>query len=102
MSGPESPSRAQPAGPAERRAGRRRELETLDLAVYAAIAASPTPALDRDLAALSRAADMSKLWIGCAGLLAAAGGARGRRAAVTGLTTTAVTSAVVNLLLKPL
>jgi undecaprenyl-diphosphatase len=39
----------------------RRELEALDVAVYAAIAASPTPTLDRAFSALSRAADHSKL-----------------------------------------
>jgi membrane-associated phospholipid phosphatase len=80
----------------------RRELEALDVAVYAAIAASPTSTLDRGLTALSRAADHSKLWLGAASLLAAAGGTRGRRAAVSGLASIAVTSGVVNLALKPL
>jgi undecaprenyl-diphosphatase len=70
--------------------------------VYAAVAASPTPTLDRGFTALSRAADQSKLWIGTAGILAGAGGTRGRRAALTGLASTAVASAVVNLALKPL
>lgn len=79
----------------------RQELSALDAAVYAAIAGTRTPVLDRALRALSRAADHSKLWIGSAGLLAGAGGGRGRSAAVNGLASLAVTSAVVNLLLKP-
>jgi undecaprenyl-diphosphatase len=80
----------------------REELEALDAAIYAAIAASPTPTFDRALGRLSRAADHAKLWIGSAGLLATAGGDRGRRAATTGLVSLSVTSAVVNVVLKPL
>jgi len=85
--------------------GRRGWLEDarrLDLAVYAAIAATPTPTMDEGLRRLSRAADHSKLWVGCSALLAAAGGGRGRRAAENGLASIALTSAVVNLGLKPL
>jgi membrane-associated phospholipid phosphatase len=78
------------------------ELNSLDLAVYAAVAATPTPALDRAFRRLSRAADHSKLWLASAAVLAATGGARGRRAAANGLASTALTSAVVNLVLKPL
>ena len=79
-----------------------RELQTLDLATYAAIAASDTPRLDRGFAALSRAADHSKLWFGAAGLLTATAGTPGRQAAENGLASIAVTSTVVNLALKPL
>ena len=78
------------------------EVNRLDLAVYAAIAATPTPTLDRAFRRLSRAADYSKLWLASAALLAATGGAGGRRAAVNGLASTGLTSAVVNLVLKPL
>jgi undecaprenyl-diphosphatase len=78
------------------------ELNSLDLAVYAAVAATPTPSLDRVFRRLSRAADHSKLWLASAAVLATVGGARGRRAAINGLASIAVTSAVVNLLLKPL
>ena len=46
-----------------------REVETLDVAVYAAIAATPTPTLDRAFAAVSRAADHSKLWTATAAAL---------------------------------
>ena len=78
------------------------EVNSLDLAVYAAIAATPTPTLDRVFRRLSRAADHSKLWIASAAVLATIGGPGGRRAAVNGLASVAVTSAVVNLVLKPL
>ena len=78
------------------------EVNSLDLAVYAAIAATPTPTLDGFFRGLSRAADNSKLWIASAAVLATIGGPGGRRAAVNGLTSVAVTSAVVNLVLKPL
>jgi undecaprenyl-diphosphatase len=81
--------------------GWRSEIQALDVAVYAAISASPTPTLDRGFAALSRAADQSKLWIGVAALLAMTG-PRGRRSAVDGLASIAVASGVVNLVLKPL
>jgi membrane-associated phospholipid phosphatase len=78
------------------------ELDRLDAAVYAAIAATPTPVIDVALRRLSRAANHSRLWLGCSALLAACGGERGRRAAENGLASTALTSAVVNLVLKPL
>jgi undecaprenyl-diphosphatase len=90
------------SGASSDRGSWRRELNRLDLAVYAAVAATPTPTLDRAFRGLSRAADHSKLWFASAAVLAAAGGARGRRAAANGLASTAVTSAVVNLVLKPL
>lgn len=94
---PETPSTSTADAGAQ---GWLRELRALDVAVYAAISASPTPTLDRGFAALSRAADQSKLWLGVAGLLSTTG-ARGRRSAVSGLASIAVTSAVVNLVLKP-
>jgi undecaprenyl-diphosphatase len=80
----------------------REELSRLDMAVYAAISATPTPALDRAFRRLSRAADRSGLWLANAALLAATGGARGRRAAGNGLASIALSSAVVNGVLKPL
>jgi membrane-associated phospholipid phosphatase len=78
------------------------ELNKLDLAVYAAIAVTPTPAMDVALRRLSRAASYSGLWLGCSAVLAACGGKRGRRAAENGCTSIALTSAVVNLVLKPI
>jgi undecaprenyl-diphosphatase len=84
------------------RAGWWTEVNDLDLGVYAAIAATPTPTLDRVFRRLSRAADHSKLWGASAAVLAAGGGARGRRAAVNGVASVGLTSAVVNLVMKPL
>lgn len=78
------------------------ELERLDLACYAAIASTPTPRLDRAMARLSHAADYSRLSLTAAAALALFGGARGRRAAASGLTSVAVTATVVNLAIKPL
>ncbi|HEX3317045.1 MAG TPA: phosphatase PAP2 family protein [Solirubrobacteraceae bacterium] len=76
------------------------EINQVDHAVYEAIARSPTPSLDRELATLSRIADHSKLWLACAGLMAWRGGPPGRRAAVRGLTAIAVASGGVNLGVK--
>ena len=92
---PDSASEGEPAGWWS-------EVNRLDLAVYAAIAATPSPTLDRAFRRLSRAADHSKLWVASAAVLATTGGAGGRRAAVNGLAATGLTSAVVNLILKPL
>jgi membrane-associated phospholipid phosphatase len=78
------------------------ELAEIDAAVYRAVAATPSPALDRALAGLSRSADRSALWIGASAGLAGLGGGPGRRAAGRGLMSIAAASAVVNLGLKPL
>jgi undecaprenyl-diphosphatase len=78
------------------------DAERVDVAVYAAIAQTPTPALDRAMSRLSEAANYSRLSVASAALLAATGGESGRRAATQGLASVAVTSAVVNLLVKPL
>jgi membrane-associated phospholipid phosphatase len=74
----------------------------LDLAVYAAIARTPTPALDAAMSRLSHAANYSRLSMASAALLALTGGTTGRRAAAQGLAAVAVTSAVVNAAVKPL
>ncbi|MCH9707889.1 MAG: phosphatase PAP2 family protein [Actinomycetia bacterium] len=73
-----------------------RELDELDKGIYAAVAESHTPLLDEPIRRLSNSANFSKLWMAAAAGLAGAGGARGRRAAVTGLAAIGVTSAVVN------
>jgi undecaprenyl-diphosphatase len=80
----------------------REELGRLDVAVYAAIAATPTPTLDVAFRRLSHSADFAKLWLGCSVVLSTLGGDRGRRAAANGLASIALTSSVVNLALKPL
>ena len=78
------------------------ELERVDVALYAAVAATPTPALDVAMRRLSSAADHSRLWLATAAVLATVGGGRGRRAAVAGLASVGATSAAVNLVIKPL
>ena len=76
--------------------------ERIDVALYAAIAQTPTPALDRLLAQVSHAADYSRPWVASAAILAAVGGERGRSAATAGLASVAVAAALVNLGVKPL
>ena len=77
------------------------EAERADLAVYAAVARSDIPALDRAMRQISHAANYSRLWLGAAALIALGDGDRGRRAAFDGLVSIAVTSAVVNAAMKP-
>jgi undecaprenyl-diphosphatase len=78
------------------------DAERVDVALYAAIAQTPTPALDRAMARLSHAADYSRLSLASGAVLAAGGGRQGRRAAAFGLASVALTASVVNLGLKPL
>ncbi len=78
------------------------EAERLDLAVYAAIARTPTPRLDRAMTRLSAAADYSRVSIATAAVMSVAGGSKGRRAAALGLAGVAATATVMNLGLKPL
>lgn len=78
------------------------EVQQIDRAIYAAVAATPTPELDGVMRRVSRAANYSRLSLASAALLALTGGARGRRAAASGLAAVAATSAVVNLVIKPL
>jgi undecaprenyl-diphosphatase len=77
-------------------------LTRLDLAMYRAIAETPTPTLDEPLRRLSNAADRSKLWLVVAGIIGALGGSSGRRTAVTAMGAVAVNSVVVNLPMKML
>jgi membrane-associated phospholipid phosphatase len=79
-----------------------RELGVVDRAVYAAVADAPTAALDEPVRRLSNAANNSRLWLAIAAGLAIAGGRPGRRAAVAGTVSIGVTSALVNLGVKPL
>jgi membrane-associated phospholipid phosphatase len=79
-----------------------RELGAVDRAVYEAVARTPTANLDGPVRQLSGAADKSRLWFAIAAAVALAGGARGRRAAREGVVAIAVTSATVNLGVKPI
>lgn len=78
------------------------DAQRVDVAVYAAIAQTPTPMLDRTMARLSHAANYSRLSLGAAAVLATGGGHRGRRAAAHGMASVGVTSGVVNLVIKRL
>jgi membrane-associated phospholipid phosphatase len=73
-----------------------RRLGRLDRAAYRAVAEMSTPMLDRPLSRVSDFANFSKPWFVSAAALALFGGARGRRAAVTGVAAIALTSFVVN------
>ncbi|MEU3570869.1 phosphatase PAP2 family protein [Kitasatospora sp. NPDC036755] len=77
------------------------DLRTLDGAVYGAVAATPTPALDSALRRLSRAADHSKISLTVAALLALRPG-RPRQAAVAGAGAVALASVTANLVGKRL
>jgi membrane-associated phospholipid phosphatase len=70
--------------------------------VYEAVARTPTGSLDVPVRRLSHAADHSKLWLAIAAVVAVAGGYRGRRAALEGVVAIGVTSATVNLGVKPI
>ncbi len=78
------------------------ELRRLDGALYAKLAGTPTPALDRSMRRLSHAANYSRLSLASATVLALTRGPRGRRAAARGIASVAVTATVVNLAVKPL
>jgi membrane-associated phospholipid phosphatase len=81
-------------------AGQLRWLGRLDRTVYRAVAEFSTPWLDNPLRVVSDLANFSKPWFVTAGVLALAGGPRGRRAAATGVAAIAVTSFTVNQPLK--
>lgn len=78
------------------------QLDQADAALYAAVATTTMPALDKSMARLSDAANYSRLSIASAAVLAGTCGPRGRRAAFHGLASLAVTATIVNLAVKPL
>jgi undecaprenyl-diphosphatase len=73
------------------------DLNQLDLAIYRAIAATPTPTLDEAMRRLSRFADHSKPWIIVAAGMGVFGGRRGRRVMLDGLAAIALSSALVSI-----
>jgi membrane-associated phospholipid phosphatase len=89
-------------GPASPWAERLRELGAVDQAVYRAVAATPTAALDGPMRRLSTAANHARLWLAIAAVIALLGGRRGRRAALEGVLSIGVSSATVNLGMKSL
>lgn len=78
------------------------ELGAIDQAIYEAVARTPTPALDGPFRRLSNAANSSRLWLGIAAAIALSGSKRGRNAALEGVLAIGVTSATINLGMKPL
>jgi undecaprenyl-diphosphatase len=77
-------------------------VDATDMAACDAIVDTATPRLDRVLVDVSNAANYSRLWLVTAAAAAVVGGGRGRRAACQGVLAIALTSAVTNLILKPL
>ncbi len=71
-------------------------LGRIDRACYGAVARLPPSQLDAPLRRLAKFADFSRPWFLVASILAVTGGARGRRAAMTGVAAIGVTSFVVN------
>ncbi|HEY7836572.1 MAG TPA: phosphatase PAP2 family protein [Solirubrobacteraceae bacterium] len=78
------------------------EADRLDRALYVAVARAHTPRLDAAMRRLSHTANYSRLSLASAALLAALGGPRGRRAAVSGLSAAFATAALGNVAAKPL
>ena len=78
------------------------ELRALDHAIYRVIAETPTAGLDKPLRKLSNAADNSQLWLAIAAGLMVFGDHKARRAALNGVGAIAVTSFLVNVVIKSL
>lgn len=78
------------------------EAKALDNAIYGAIAAGDTPALDSAMRRLSRTADHGKLWFGTAASLTLLRGPGGLLAARRGLVSLGIASGFANLVAKPL
>ncbi|MFM9369948.1 phosphatase PAP2 family protein [Streptomyces sp. Da 82-17] len=96
-----APDLAEPPAGRSRVAAVLSDLRAVDGALYAAVAATPTPTLDKALRRLSAAADHSKLSFGIAALLAVSG-PRARRAAYAGVGAIAIASTTANVLGKRL
>lgn len=73
-----------------------KKLLELDHLTFRRLSGINSELLDRVVVPLGRSADRSKLWMAIAALLAAAGGRRGRRAALRGLLSVGFTSVLVN------
>ncbi|MHA3703935.1 diacylglycerol kinase family protein [Jatrophihabitans sp. YIM 134969] len=82
------------------RGGRRHPVARFDQRVFDRVSRSRSPGLDTVLPPLTRAADKSRLWVAIAVGLGATRDRRLRRAAVRGLASVAVSSALVNQLGK--
>jgi membrane-associated phospholipid phosphatase len=78
------------------RAGLWRRVQQLDRRLMRRSYVARSPALDRTLISVTRAANYSRLWLVIAGGLAVFGGRRGRRAAGRGLVAIAIAATVAN------
>lgn len=74
-----------------------RPIRRADLAAFRFVARTRMPRVDPVMSRLTRAANHSRLWLAIAGLLATFGRRFGKRAAVRGVASIAITSAVTNL-----
>jgi undecaprenyl-diphosphatase len=79
-----------------------RRLHEIDEEWFERISEWESPAMDRIMPALSQAASHSKIWMAVAVALSLAGGKKGRRTAVEGLTAVAITSLLANVVAKGL
>lgn len=93
--------RRKPAGNARWRSVRR-QVDALDIAVFDAVANTPSAVLDVTMPPLTRAADRSVLWFAVAAVLALTGRRRARQAAVRGLVSIGITSLIANQVSKRL
>jgi undecaprenyl-diphosphatase len=76
------------------------QVAELDLAIYQAVAVTPTPDLDEPMRQLSQLANHAKLWLGTAAVMATVGGRTGRRVAAAGVAAVALNSLIVNAPMK--
>jgi diacylglycerol kinase family enzyme/membrane-associated phospholipid phosphatase len=79
-----------------------RRFHEIDDEVFEQIAAWESPLLDHLMPSLSQAASHSKIWIAMALAMSLAGGSKGRRTAIEGLTAVAATSFLANVVVKGL
>ena len=79
----------------------RSRLHAVDRRLYTALAAPVGEPFDTSLSRFTNAADNSRLSMVTAATLAIVGGRRGRRSALMGLACVGATSAVTNLIVKP-
>lgn len=80
----------------------RQTVQSLDQRAYQLLAAPTNPRFDAAVSHLTNAANHSKISIAMTGVLAVAGGSRGRQAALTGIIAVGATSAIANLVIKPI
>ncbi|MCA1831329.1 MAG: bifunctional phosphatase PAP2/diacylglycerol kinase family protein [Actinomycetota bacterium] len=71
-------------------------LQKIDEELFLRVANARSPFFDSTLPKLSRAANKSRLWMAAAAVLSATSGRKGRSAAARGLTSVAITSAIIN------